>query len=70
MNLKKLLIGTAVAAAVVGGGVILPATAAPTAPASAMNVCKTVRTTHTTPGCDTKKYICTYYTYKEVCTRY
>lgn len=68
MNLKKLLIGTAVAASVIGGGIIIPA-ATTTAPASAMNVCQTIRVTHTDATCKKNhpNLICTYYTYKTVC---
>lgn len=72
MKLKKFLIGTSVAAAVIGGGIVLPATAGPTAPASAMNVCKTYKTTHIDAKCLRlhPNSICVYYTYEEVCTRY
>lgn len=69
-SVKNKLIGTVVAASLATAGLVIPVFAT-AAPASAMNVCHTVRTAHTpNPKCNPKVLICTYYTYKKVCTRY
>lgn len=66
---KKLTASLTVAAAVTAG-LVIPVFAT-AAPASAMNVCRIVETAHTpNPKCNPKVLICTYYTYKKVCTRY
>lgn len=66
MNLKKIVIGTSIAAAVLGGVTVLPVAVAAPANAGPL-VCHTVKTLHTKANCDRAVRICGYYTYKEIC---
>lgn len=68
MKMRNLLVGTALAATVIGGSVVLPATTAPVKPASAMGSCEVIRTKHTPKvKCNPKIQLCYYYTYQTVC---